>query len=675
MSNHAFRKTMFLPVLLLFICLLSMPVWASVWQVGSDANSVTISWDSPPEAATSEGTLVSFTIEWGQGGYQQKAVVGANIRTHTISGLSSDAAYDVRVKYKYLRKDDSFFDGTSGEMIATTDIPEENTVSNNQVILGTGKTHKASELSFLRYIVRDDSSKSTCTINMDQDVTVKEIWIYDGVNLVLTGNGTLTVAKGISQEPRVGGGGGNLQIQDNVSLKVGSSQSNWAISVGDLFIDTTGRITATGLSNRGKRSKTDSYGHGGGVGISCESLRILNGTVIATGEDDESYSSEGKTYDFPACAIGCSYYFLMTGGNVTARGCSYGLSCSGDAQFTLGNEGTALQMNLAGTRAAVIMKPGSSKNYLGIGDFIIDSPVALTTPAGGTVALKDYKLDGDNYTAKFIVDASGNIARNVEIKIPLIYSVEASLMNSSIKVGDTTQMKYETKASDFSTVTGSVYRFTSDDEKVATVDANGLVKGIGPGKTKITVTDTAHGSVSASVEVAVTENTQSGGSQTGGTQTGGESQTGGSQIGGTPTGGAQAGGTPTGGAQTGGSQTGGTQTGGTQTGGTQTETLQEEEHITINKTPSSVKVKAKKNKLTVSWKKIKNKDKALIKRIQVQVATDPAFEQIVVDKMLGKKKTSLTMNLQKKTRYFVRVRYVGADGVSAWSKVKSAKTK
>ena len=40
-----------------------------------------------------------------------------------------------------------------------------------------------------------------------------------------------------------------------------------------------------------------------------------------------------------------------------------------------------------------------------------------------------------------------------------------------------------------------------------------------------------------------------------------------------------------------------------------------------------------------------------------------------------KKKTRATLNRKDKTTYYVRVRYVGTDGVSAWSKVKRVRTK
>ena len=107
------------------------------------------------------------------------------------------------------------------------------------------------------------------------------------------------------------------------------------------------------------------------------------------------------------------------------------------------------------------------------------------------------------------------------------------------------------------------------------------------------------------------------------------------------------------------------------------------EQITISKRPASVKAKVKKKskaKIRVSWKKIKkNKSgKKLLKKIksiQIQISTDPQFKQIVKDKKVGMKKTKVTLKLKRKTKYYVRVRYIGKNGVSKWSKVKKVKTK
>ena len=93
-----------------------------------------------------------------------------------------------------------------------------------------------------------------------------------------------------------------------------------------------------------------------------------------------------------------------------------------------------------------------------------------------------------------------------------------------------------------------------------------------------------------------------------------------------------------------------------------------------------MKAKAKKAKVTVSWKKIKKNKagKALLKqisKIEIQASTDPTFATNVTTKTVGKKKTKVNFSLQKKTTYYVRVRYVGADGVSNWSSVRKVKTK
>ena len=106
-----------------------------------------------------------------------------------------------------------------------------------------------------------------------------------------------------------------------------------------------------------------------------------------------------------------------------------------------------------------------------------------------------------------------------------------------------------------------------------------------------------------------------------------------------------------------------------------------EPQITIAKTPKSTKAKAgKKGRVTVTWKKIKKtkKTKALlgqIKSVQVQYSTDPNFAANVVTKSVSKKKTKVTLKLQKKTTYYIRVRYVGTDGVSDWGAVKKVTTK
>lgn len=98
---------------------------------------------------------------------------------------------------------------------------------------------------------------------------------------------------------------------------------------------------------------------------------------------------------------------------------------------------------------------------------------------------------------------------------------------------------------------------------------------------------------------------------------------------------------------------------------------------TVARTVKALKAKAKKTKVTVSWKKLSKKDLKKLKNvsgIDVQVSTDPAFTNKIVNKTIGKKKAKFTFTGKKKTTYWVRVRYHASSGVSAW-KNKAVKVK
>ena len=89
-----------------------------------------------------------------------------------------------------------------------------------------------------------------------------------------------------------------------------------------------------------------------------------------------------------------------------------------------------------------------------------------------------------------------------------------------------------------------------------------------------------------------------------------------------------------------------------------------------------------KGKITVKWKHFKHTSKKTkkiwkkIKKVQVQCATDKTFKNIVKDVKIGRGKTKYAIKgLNKKTTYYVRVRYYDGTGYSAWSKVKKVKTK
>ena len=93
--------------------------------------------------------------------------------------------------------------------------------------------------------------------------------------------------------------------------------------------------------------------------------------------------------------------------------------------------------------------------------------------------------------------------------------------------------------------------------------------------------------------------------------------------------------------------------------------------------PPSVKAKAKKNKVTVSWKKITDKNLLKeIRSIEVQYSTDKKFKKNAKTKRnIAKTNTKVTLKLKKKKIYYIRVRFKGSNGYSAWSNVKKVKTK
>ena len=94
------------------------------------------------------------------------------------------------------------------------------------------------------------------------------------------------------------------------------------------------------------------------------------------------------------------------------------------------------------------------------------------------------------------------------------------------------------------------------------------------------------------------------------------------------------------------------------------------------KSASIKKVKAAKKAISVIWKKVSG-----VKGYQVQVATDKKFKKNKKTVTIKKQKTTKTTvkKLKAKKKYYVRMRkYKTVNGkkvYSAWSKVKSVKTK
>lgn len=93
---------------------------------------------------------------------------------------------------------------------------------------------------------------------------------------------------------------------------------------------------------------------------------------------------------------------------------------------------------------------------------VADGKATITARYDGIVATKDIKV------------------------ITPIKSMLFSSTNSTIRVGKDLQMKLQIQPSNASTDT---LKYTSSDEKIATVNQNGIVTGVSAGKVKITVYD------------------------------------------------------------------------------------------------------------------------------------------------------------------------------------------
>ena len=88
------------------------------------------------------------------------------------------------------------------------------------------------------------------------------------------------------------------------------------------------------------------------------------------------------------------------------------------------------------------------------------------------------------------------------------------------------------------------------------------------------------------------------------------------------------------------------------------------------------KPKAAKKKITIKWKKVSKKNQKAIRGIEIQLATDAGFTNIIRSTFAGKKKTSKVIKgLQKGAVYYIRIRAYNGEHRSAWSVVKPVKAK
>ena len=119
----------------------------------------------------------------------------------------------------------------------------------------------------------------------------------------------------------------------------------------------------------------------------------------------------------------------------------------------------------------------------------------VTVASDGTITAKEVGVATISVTDKYNHVAS----EDIEVILP-IQKISLSNVGSN-RVGKQLQLKLVTTPNGASVNT---LQYTSSNEAIATVNRNGIVKGIAPGTVKITVTDEYNPEVTASVTIQVT---------------------------------------------------------------------------------------------------------------------------------------------------------------------------
>ncbi len=259
---------------------------------------------------------------------------------------------------------------------------------------------------------------------------------------------------------------GNTVLGGKITAACGDQSA--IISWGSIEIENGSEINATYDDKTGVPNK---YGlicnrgdiviHGGtvtargseiGLGQYYNGSKELRGDIVI---EDGTVTATGDTY-----AINSYKTINLKGGTVTAKGGRIGIN-------TL--ETISLGKNVRRISSAGTNKAASSKTMSFEGN-----PV-LVTPSGG------------QYNGADIIDSAGAIAKEVIIEPggaeAAVKSLKLNKTSASVEKGKTIKLKATVNPS---TATNKEITFKSSNKKIATVDSNGVVKAIRPGKATIT---------------------------------------------------------------------------------------------------------------------------------------------------------------------------------------------
>ncbi|MBI2375513.1 MAG: Ig-like domain-containing protein [Deltaproteobacteria bacterium] len=120
---------------------------------------------------------------------------------------------------------------------------------------------------------------------------------------------------------------------------------------------------------------------------------------------------------------------------------------------------------------------------------VVDAKIAWSTSDGKVAMVEDGKVSATGPGSAKIGITSGSLTAEatITVKMPMISKVTLAPASGNLKAGETAALKAEV-ADDKGAAVAMKPAFTSSNDKVATVDANGTVTAVGPGKADITAT-------------------------------------------------------------------------------------------------------------------------------------------------------------------------------------------